>query len=80
MESESGVQGKINRQKFYLRNGKYGHYSSYYGNNYKVVEWLSIEKLAIDIAERLIECRKKKSLSFGWMIQRNQLKQRRIRK
>ena len=61
MESENIVIGKINKKKCYLNNGKYGHYLSYDGKNYKVPEWFPVDKFDIDIAERLIEYKKKTS-------------------
>ena len=61
MESENIVLGKINKKKVYLNNGKYGHYLSCDGKNYKVPEWFPVDKFDIDIAERLIEYKKKMS-------------------
>ena len=61
MESENIVIGKINKKKCYLNNGKYGHYLSCDGKNYKVPEWFPVDKFDIDIAERLIEYKKKMS-------------------
>ena len=61
MESENIVLGKIDKKKCYLNNGKYGHYLSYDGKNYKVPEWFPVDKFDIDIAERLIEYKKKMS-------------------
>ncbi len=61
MESENIVIGKINKKKVYLNNGKYGHYLSYESKNYKVPEWFPVDKFDIDIAERLIEYKKKMS-------------------
>ena len=51
MESESTVLGKINKKKVYLNNGKYGHYLNHDSKNYKVPEWMPVDKLDIDIAE-----------------------------
>ena len=64
MESENVVLGKINKKKVYLNDGKYGHYLSYESKNYKVPEWLPVDKIDIDIAERLIEYKKKMSELF----------------
>ena len=61
MESENIVLGKINKKKVYLNDGKYGHYLSYESKNYKVPEWFPVDKFNIDIAERLIEYKKKMS-------------------
>ena len=64
MESESTVLGKINKKKVYLNNGKYGHYLNHDSKNYKVPEWMPVDKLDIDIAERLIEYKKKMSTQW----------------
>ena len=61
MESENIVIGKINKKKCYLNNGKYGHYLTYDAKNYKVPEWFPVDKFDIDVAERLIEYKKKMS-------------------
>ena len=64
MESENIVLGKIDKKKCYLNNGKYGHYLNHDGKNYKVPEWLAPEKLDIDMAEKLIEYKKKMSTQW----------------
>ena len=61
MESDNIVIGKINKKKVYLNNGKYGHYLTCDGKNYKVPEWFPVDKFDIDVAERLIEYKKKMS-------------------
>ena len=61
MESENIVICKINKKKVYLNNGKYGYYLSCDGKNYKVPEWFPVDKFDIDVAERLIEHKKKMS-------------------
>ncbi len=61
MESDNIVIGKINKKKVYLNNGKYGHFLNHDGKNYKVPEWFPVDKFDIDVAERLIEYKKKLS-------------------
>ena len=61
MESDNIVIGKINKKKCYLNNGKYGYYLNHDGKNYKVPEWFPVDKFDVDIAERLIEYKKKMS-------------------
>ena len=61
MESDNIVIGKINKKKVYLNNGKYGHYLNHDGKNYKVPEWFPVDKFDVDIAERLIEYKRKMS-------------------
>ena len=59
MESESKVLGKIDKKKCYLNHGKYGYYLNHDEKNYKIPEWFPVENLDIDIAERIIEYKKK---------------------
>jgi len=75
MESDNIVIGKINKKKVYLNNGKYGHYLNHDGKNYKVPEWFPVDKFDVDIAERLIEYKKKYLKCIVMIQQRNQLKQ-----
>ena len=56
-------QVKSTKRK-YLNNGKYGHYLNHDSKNYKVPEWMPVDKLDIDIAERLIEYKKKMSTQW----------------
>ena len=65
MESDNKVLGKINKKKCYLNHGKYGHYLTVDSKNYKVPEWLPIDKIDLDIAERLIEYKIK--MSEQWL-------------
>jgi topoisomerase IA-like protein len=48
--NSDNVLGKINKKKCYLNEGKYGHYLTHDGKNYKVPEWFPVEKFDIDIA------------------------------
>jgi hypothetical protein len=50
MESENIIIGKVNKKECYLNNGKYGHYLTYDGKNYKVPEWFPVDKFDIDVA------------------------------
>jgi hypothetical protein len=61
MESDNIVIGKINKKKVYLNNAKYGHYLNHDSKNYKVPEWFPVDKFDIDVAERLIDYKKKMS-------------------
>ncbi len=65
MESENIVLDKINKKKYYLNEGKYGHYLTHDSKNYKVPEWFPVEKFDIDIAEQLIEYKKKMSEMYS---------------
>ena len=44
METDNIVIGKINKKKCYLNHGKYGHYLTFDSKNYKVPEWLPVDK------------------------------------
>jgi len=57
MESESTVLGKINKKKVYLNNGKYGHYLNHDSKNYKVPEWMPVDKEVV--APPKLEIKKK---------------------
>ena len=65
METDNKALGKINKKKCYLNNGKYGHYLTFDSKNYKVPEWFPVEKMDIDVAERLIEYKIK--MSEQWL-------------
>jgi topoisomerase IA-like protein len=65
METDNKALGKINKKKCYLNNGKYGHYLTLDSKNYKVPEWFPVEKMDIDIAERLIDYKIK--MSEQWL-------------
>ena len=59
MESTNNILGKFNKKSIYLNHGKYGFYLTYDKKNYKIPEWFPAEKMDIDIAEKLIEYKKK---------------------
>ena len=65
METDNKALGKINKKKCYLNNGKYGHYLTLDSKNYKVPEWFPVEKMDIDVAERLIDYKIK--MSEQWL-------------
>ena len=62
---ESKTLGKLNKKFMYLNHGKYGPFLTYEKVNYKIPEWFPHEKMDVDIAERLIEYKKK--ISEQWM-------------
>ena len=66
METDNNkALGKINKKKCYLNNGKYGQYLTFDSKNYKVPEWFPVEKMDIDVAERLIDYKIK--MSEQWL-------------
>jgi topoisomerase IA-like protein len=62
---ESKTLGKLNKKFMYLNHGKYGPFLTYEKVNYKIPEWFPHEKMDVDIAERLIEYKKK--ISEQWL-------------
>ena len=62
---ENKTLGKLNKKFMYLNHGKYGPFITYDKVNYKIPEWFPHEKMDIDIAERLIEYKKK--ISEQWL-------------
>jgi DNA topoisomerase-1 len=62
---ENKTLGKLNKKFMYLNHGKYGPFLTYDKVNYKIPEWLPAEKMDVDIAERLIEYKKK--ISEQWL-------------
>ena len=62
---ENKTLGKLNKKFMYLNHGKYGPFLTYEIVNYKIPEWFPHEKMDVDIAERLIEYKKK--ISEQWL-------------
>ena len=62
---ESKTLGKLNKKFMYLNHGKYGPFLTYEKVNYKIPEWFPHEKMYVDIADRLIEYKKK--ISEQWL-------------
>jgi len=54
-ESKNKNLGKHDKKSVYLNHGKYGYFLNYNKINYKIPEWLPIEKLDLEIASKLIE-------------------------
>ena len=54
-ESKNNNLGKLNKKSIYLNLGKYGFFLNHNKINYKIPEWLPIEKLDLEIASKLIE-------------------------
>jgi hypothetical protein len=59
MESEHIVLGKNNNNKVCLNNGKYGHYLSCDGKNYKVPEWFPVDNLILILQNDLLNTKRK---------------------
>jgi len=54
-ESKNKNLGKFDKKSVYLNHGKYGYFLNYNKINYKIPEWLPVEKLDLQIASNLIE-------------------------
>ncbi len=54
-ESKNKNLGKFDKKSIYLNHGKYGYFWNHYKKNYKIPEWLPVEKLDLEIASNLIE-------------------------
>ena len=55
MDNKNSNLGKFNKKSIYLNLGKYGYFFTYEKKNYKVPEWLSVEKIDLDLASKFIE-------------------------
>jgi len=54
-ESKNKNLGKFEKKAIYLNHGKYGYFLNHNKINYKIPEWLPVEKLDLEIASKLIE-------------------------
>ena len=54
-ESKNNNLGKLDKKSIYLNLGKYAFFLNHNKINYKIPEWLPVEKLDLEIASKLIE-------------------------
>ena len=54
-ESKNNNLGKLNKKSIYLNLGKYGFFLNHNKINYKIPEWLPIDKIDLEIASNLIQ-------------------------
>jgi topoisomerase IA-like protein len=54
-ESKNNNLGKLNKKSIYLNLGKYGLFLNHNKINYKIPEWLPIDKIDLEIASNLIQ-------------------------
>ena len=54
-ESKNKNLGKSEKEAIYINHGKYGYFLNHNKINYKIPEWLPVEKLDLEIATKLIE-------------------------
>ena len=59
MENKNSSLGKIDKKHMYLNSGQYGYYLTLDKANHKIPDWFPHEKMDVDIAERLIQCKTK---------------------
>ena len=72
MDNKNSSLGKIDKKHVYINNGQYGYYLTYDKVNYKIPDWFPHDKMDVDIAERLIEFKKKTSQQ--WLENQKQAK------
>ena len=72
MDNKNSSIGKIDKKHVYINNGQYGYYLTYDKVNYKIPDWFPHDKMDVDIAERLIEFKKKTSQQ--WLENQKQAK------
>ena len=54
-ESKNKNLGKFHKKSIYLNLGKYGYFFNHNKINYKIPEWLPIDKIDLEIASNLIQ-------------------------
>jgi len=66
MEKKNIFLGKIEKDGggCYLNDGKYGYFLTCNKQNYKLPEYLKPEEITLDLAERIIEYKKKLSKQY----------------
>ncbi len=64
MENKNIFLGKIEKNGCYLNDGKYGYFLTYDKQNYKLPEYLKVEEVTLDMAQRIIEYKKKISKQY----------------
>ena len=65
MEKKNIFLGKIEKNGCYVNNGQYGYFLTCDKKNYKIPEWLKPEEVTLEMAERLIQYKKK--ISEAWL-------------
>ena len=65
MDKKNIFLGKLQKDACFVNNGKYGYFLTCDKKNYKIPEWLKPEELTLDMAERLIQYKKK--ISEQWL-------------
>ena len=61
--------GKLEKSGCYVNNGKYGYFLTCDKKNYKIPEWLNPDEVTLDMAQRLIAYKKKRSEE--WLEKKN---------
>ena len=64
MENKNIFLGKIEKNGCYLNDGKYGYFLTCNKHNYKLPEYLKPEEVTLDMAQRIIEYKKKISKQY----------------
>ena len=64
MENKNIFLGKIEKNGCYINDGKYGFFLTCDKQNYKLPEFLKPEEVTLDMAQRIIEYKKKISKQY----------------
>ena len=68
MENKNIFLGKIEKNGCYLNDGKYGYFLTCDKQNYKLPEYLKPEEVTLDMAQRIIEYKKKIKISIPFFL------------
>lgn len=64
MENKNIFLGKIEKAGCYINDGKYGYFLSCNKENFKLPEYLKPEEVTLDMAQRIIQYKKKISKQY----------------
>ncbi len=56
--------GKIEKNGYYVNNGKYGYFLRCGKKNYKIPEWLNPNEVTLDMAKRVVDY--KQNIQSEW--------------
>ena len=64
MENKNIFLGKIQKNKCFVNDGKYGYFLTCDKKNYKIPEWLPIEKVDLELATNYIKYKNDMELKY----------------
>ena len=65
MENKNIFLGKLNKDKCYMNDGKYGWFLTCNKKNYKIPEWFEPELMTLSMAEKYITYKEKMSKLYS---------------